>query len=467
MKSREKFSITGLNYTISNQKDYAMFLVKKSVVLSVLAISAVMCCFGCGKQGSVKDDTVKEETRQDYGDVYYNESIRVLAEMWDKEKDTIDAMTTRIADTLRAGNKVVWDCTAGHSNIMEVDPSLPCLPEGGMISAMEFSGQKETINNLKKGDMLVTNFINEQTVAAHERGVYVIGVTNSYFRCSKFSGQDNLDHKPNYQDLELEDISDEVFDSHVPGQVGLVSMPHIPEMKVGAGVGNFMIALYWLVNSDVANKMVRGPDAQPLEYASQYYDTLIKRLDSIFNNQRTKIWDTAEKVAVMIGNGGHMWVDSSPGSVQCDASGASMGLVLTNRFPKEQMKQGDVVFIAEVSDGNDTEMVQKAQEAKDKGAYIIAAGPSNQTALKALADVYFDNLSPEGYGLFEMEGHSNRISLVGSLINSIVYGAFSVQMVDEMCQREWYPKYYMSYNWGGASGGYFEWLGWSVDRVGY
>ncbi|MFC1693600.1 hypothetical protein ACFL1R_08865 [Candidatus Latescibacterota bacterium] len=444
-----------------------MFMVKKSDVLTVLVILAVFCFMDCGKQRAVKDDTGKEEKRADYGDVYYSESIRVIKEMWEQEKDTIDAMTTRIANTLRAGRTVVWDCTAGHSNIMEVDPMLPCLPKGGMISAMEFSGQKETINKLQKGDMLITNFINEQTVAAHERGVYVIGVTNSYFRCSKFSEQDNLDHKPNYNDLELEDISDEVFDSHVPGQIGLVSMPYIPEMKVGAGVGNFMIALYWLVNSEVANKMVKGPDAPPLEYASQYYDTLMKRLDSILKKQRSSIWSTAEEVAVKVGNGAHMWVDSSPRSVWCDASGASMGLVFTNRWPKNQMKKGDVIFIADVSDSTNSKMVQEAKIAKEKGLYIIAAGPSNQTELKALADVYFDNLSPEGYGLFEIEGHSNKISLVGSLINSMVYGVFSVQMVDEMCQREWYPKYYMSYNWGGASGGYFQWLGWSVNRAGY
>ena len=87
--------------------------------------------------------------------------------------------------------------------------------------------------------------------------------------------------------------------------------------------------------------------------------------------------------------------------------------------------------------------------------------------MKKLADVFLDNLSPEGYGLFTIKGHDNRIALAGSLINSIVYGFFSAQMADEMCRRGWYPKYYMSYNWGGASSGYFEWLGWSVNRAGY
>jgi uncharacterized phosphosugar-binding protein len=404
--------------------------------------------------------------KMDFGSEYYSESIRVISTMWNSEKNTIEKMSTRIAETLRSGKTVVWDCTAGHSNIYEVNPNLVCLPKGGMISAMEFSGQKETIDKLQKGDMLVTNFINEQTVAAHKRGVYVIGVTNAYFRHKSFPAQDNLDKKPNYQNLELEDISDEVFDSHMPGQIGIVYMPYIPEMKVGAGTGNFMITLYWLVVSEVSNKM-KNPGAPPLEYASRYYDILMKRLNTINTAQKKLIWSTAAKAAVMAGQGGHMWVESSPKSVYCDAAGASMGLAFTNFFPADKMKKGDIVFLAEVSDSTNSRMVQVARDAKGKGAFVIAMGPSNQIELKKLADVYFDNLSPEGYGLFTIPGHDNKIGLVGSLINCIIYGSFQTQMVQEMNMRGWYPKYFMSYNWGGASNGYFEWLRWSVNRAGF
>jgi len=243
-------------------------------------------------------------------------------------------------------------------------------------------------------------------------------------------------------------------------------MPHTPEMKVGAGVGNFMIALYWFSVTEVANRMANGPD-QPMQYAPKYYDMLMERLDTIYRDQKTLIWDTAREAAIKVGNGAKMWVESRPRSVWCDASGASMGLVFTNRFPKDQMPAGDIVFYAEVSDSTASLIVEEAKVAREKGCYIIAAGPANQTALKELADVYIDNLCPEGYGVFDIPGHDNGIGLMGSLVNSIVYGTFSVQMVDEMCKRDWYPKYYMCYNWGGASGGYFDWLGWTVDRVGY
>lgn len=404
--------------------------------------------------------------KMDYGTEYYTESVRVLNLMWDKRKDQIGKISDRAAATLRAGHKVVWDCTAGHSNISEVEPSLPCLPVGGMISATEFSGQKATIDALTSDDMLITNFINEQTVAAHKRGVYVVGVTDSYFRHRTFSEQDNKDKKPNYQDMELEDISSEVLISEVPGQIGLVYMPYTPEMKVGAGVGNFMCALYWYVVSDVADKM-KNPDSPSLKYAALYHDTLMKRLDAIWKTQKPLLWSTAEKLAVKVGNGAHMWVQSWPQSVQNDASGASMGLVFTNHFPKEKMKPGDIMFVCEVSDSVNSVMVQEARSAKAKGAYIVAIGPANNTELKKLADVFFDNLSPENYGLFQIKGHDNKIALAGSVINSIIYGAFSAQMVQDMTKHDWYPKYYMSYNWGGAVNGYFTWLGWCVDRVGF
>ena len=434
-----------------------------SAVLMVTANTA-----GYAQTAVVKKAVTKEAVakKMDFGTEYYSETVRVLNLMWDNRKDQIGKISERAAATLRAGHKVVWDCTAGHSNINEVEPSLPCLPKGGMISATEFSGQKATIDALGKEDMLITNFINEQTVAAHKRGVYVVGVTDSYFRHRSFSEQDNQDKKPNYQDLELEDISSEVLISEVPGQIGLVNIPYISEMKVGAGVGNFMIALYWMVVSEVADKM-KNPDASSLQYAAQYHDTIMKRLDIIFTTQKSLLWSTADELAVKVGNGARMWVESWPKSVSNDASGASMGLVFTNHFPKDKMKPGDVMFVCEVSDSTNSAMVQEARAAKARGAYIVAIGPPNQVELKKLADVYFDNLSPEGYGLFRIKGHNNRIALAGSLINSIVYGAFSTQMVQEMNKRNWYPKYFMSYNWGGASGGYFEWLGWCVNRVGF
>jgi len=240
-----------------------------------------------------------------------------------------------------------------------------------MKCAMEFSGQKETIDNLKQGDMLITNFINEQTVNAHNRGVYVIGVTNSYFRCSKFSENDHNDHKPNYNDLQLEDISNEMFDSQVPGQIGLVNIPYIPEMKVGAGTGNFMIALYWLVNSEVAHKMVQCNKAPSLEYATQYYNTIIKRLDTIYKNQHDTIWSSARETAIRIGNGSHMWVESEPKSAWCDASGASMGLVFTNHFPKELMKKDDVMFIGETSSNRIQRWFRK-HEQQSKRVFLLS-----------------------------------------------------------------------------------------------
>ena len=227
-----------------------------------------------------------------------------------------------------------------------------------------------------------------------------------------------------------------------------------------------MIYLYWTVVSEVADKM-KNPNTPALQYATQYHDIIIKRLDTIYKTQKNLIWSTAENLAVRVGGGAHMWVKSWPKSVYCDAGGASMGLVLTNHFPEDKMKAGDILFACEVSDSTNSAMVQEVRAAKAKGAYVVASGPANQTELKKLADVYFDNLSPEGFGLFQINGQDNKIACAGSLINSIIYGTFSTQMVQQMNNHDWYPKYFMSYNWGGASGGYFEWLTWSVNRVGF
>jgi len=424
-----------------------------------IACALLLLLIGC--RGA--DVPVTSPELNDYGDIYYEETVRTLRGMWENESGHLDRIVTRIAETISSGGTVVWDANAGHHAMFETDPALPCLPDHGMRSSTQFSGNRALIDSLGPGDLLVTNYINEQTAKAHERGAYVIGFTCSYFRNKKF-GADVL--KENYENLILDDISDEVFDTHMTDQMGLVQLPYIPEMKVGPGCGTFSAVPYWLVVCELADRMTGSPGA-PMEYASNYMNALFERLESIHRNSRDPLWSAAEQAAVKIGNGGRMWVLSEPRGVWATASGMSMGLVFTNRFPKEDMKAGDVMFIADVTSDPESNMVSEARAAKEKGLHVIACGPAGQATLRGLADIYIDNLSPEGYGLFEIDGHDRPIGLLGSTVNNVVYNIFALQMTAEMNERGWYPKYFMSYILGGASAGYFEFINWTVNRVGY
>jgi len=434
--------------------------------INLFEVFLIVVLFGCtGKQEitTVKPDWYIPE---DFGDQYYNETKRIINAMWDNEKNHLNEMTTRIAEKILSGGTVIWDANASH--FRDTDPSFPCLPKiNAMLSSAEFSrGNKENIKKLKAGDILVTTFINEQSFDAHERGVHVIGITNSYFRCSKFSDEDNRDHKPNYKELLLDDISVEIFDTHVSGQIGLVKIPWITDRKVGPGIGTSMGLLYWLTVCEVANKTANGSNAVPLEYASKYIEILFDRIDSIYTGQHEAIWSAAAQVAEKIGSGSHFWLESEPGGVRSSGTGMSMGLRLTNFWRDVGKQAGDIIFLADVTNDPDSKMVQEAKAAKDKGLFIVAIGPSTQHTLKEIADVYIDNLSPEGYGLLEIKGHDNKIAMVGSLINNIIYNTFSMQMVYEMCRRGWYPQYYSSYMWVNSNP-YHQWQTSVVQNVGY
>ena len=88
---------------------------------------------------------------------------------------------------------------------------------------------------------------------------------------------------------------------------------------------------------------------------------------------------------------------------------------------------------------------------KEKGAFIIASGPSTQRELKALADVYFDNLSPEGGGLFEIKGIDGKVSTTGGVMNNWLMWIFTAQFVDEMVRRGWIPWFWIGgYTVGGG-----------------
>lgn len=436
----------------------------KTAVTALLGLCcAMLLVTGCGPGEETARETINFVQSRVYCDEYYAETVRIISEMWDSEQDHIASIADKIADTIRSGRTVVWDANTGHHAMYECDPALPCLPANGMQSSTDFSGNREAIDRLTKGDLLVTNYINEQTAAAHDRGVYVIGLTCSYFRNARF-GTDIL--KANYNDLILDDISDEVLDTHMTEQMGLVSVPYIPEMKVGPGCGTFSSVVYWLVVSEVASRLA-SDDVPALEFAPQYMDMLFKRLEEGAMGQRDAIISAAATVAERIGGGHHMWVESEPRGVLSTASGMSMGLIFTNRFPKEDMSAGDVMFITDVTSDPDSKMVQEARAAKEKGLFILASCPKTQTALRELADISFDNLSPEGYGVFDIEGQDTRIALLGSVVNNVIYNMFAIQMTQEMNKRGWYPKYFMSYIWQGASAGYFQYMNWVVNRVGY
>ncbi len=438
--------------------------------LTVIALLFIIIFFGCGCP-DVQETTTKKPgwyIPEDYGDQYYRETIRILKEMWDNENGHLADMTSRIATTINSGGTVIWDSNASHFSLYDTDPSLSCLPEVGMLSSTKFQGNKENIDKLKKGDILITNFIWEATDNAHKRGVHVIGVTNSYFRSKIFSEADNFDHRSNYNDLVLEDISDEIFDSHVTGQIGLVNIPYIADRKVGPGIGTFMGVLYWLTVSEVANKLIKSHDAPSLEYAQKYIDILFERLDRVYKEQHDAIWVAAEQTAEKIDNGSALYLDSEPKGVMSSGTGMSMGLMMTNhnRGGNEAWKHGDVVILADVTDNPNSKIVEQARIAKEKGCFIVAMGPSTQDQLKNIADIYFDNLSPEGYGLFEIDGYDNKIALVGSVINNVINNIFTIQMVYEMNRRGLYPKYWSSYIWV-KTPGYHEWANWVIDKVGY
>ena len=120
--------------------------------IEFIGLFFIICLFGCSNTGLQKTTTEKPDwyVPEDYGDQYYRETIRILKEMWDNEKGHLADMTSKIATTINSGGTVVWDANASHFSLYDTDPSLPCLPEVGMLSSTKFQGNRENIDKLKK-----------------------------------------------------------------------------------------------------------------------------------------------------------------------------------------------------------------------------------------------------------------------------------------------------------------------------
>ena len=91
---------------------------------------------------------------------------------------------------------------------MASSPDRPGQPN--LLPQSSVQKTKIDFKNMKKGDFLITNIVSQGVQDARERGVYIVGITNSYFRYYK-TPQGGL--RPDRMELSFEEVSDDIGDN--------------------------------------------------------------------------------------------------------------------------------------------------------------------------------------------------------------------------------------------------------------
>jgi hypothetical protein len=371
-----------------------------------------------------------------FGDQYYQGELAILEAIRRTEMERIGEIAERMAATLRRGGKVWMQAKQGHMGRYEFDPANAGNP-GILESNSEWDDTD--YERMRPGDVLVTNYVNQNVRSAREAGVFVVGVPVPYHDSP---GSPRGFTKPNPNGWFLSDVSSLVLESHIPYAQGIVDCPEVPEMKLCPSSASPLCALFWMLQAEVADKLRReGTSSAPR--AEAVLDTLIQRTKQAFASQRDRIFATCPEAAHRIGRGGHYHVTSEHGGVAREATGVASGPMMTNAF-RDKMQAGDLHLLASI-EPDAPKILEEARKARGLGMHVIAIGPGSSNELRGLADVFIDNLSPEGGGLLEIPGFPRKVATLGGVINNVLMWIFTAQLVDEMVRRGLVPWFWMGF----------------------
>jgi hypothetical protein len=328
------------------------------------------------------------------------------------------------------------------------------LPQCGITPS------KEEFDAMKAGDFLITDRIDPGTIEVRKRGVYVVGVTNNYFRFYK-TPPEGL--RPERMETSIEDVSDLVIDSQVPWDNGLVSAPQIPHFKLcpSSGISQFLV--YWACTASLANLIGTKGKGSSTEPAEQYLDMAYDRFQMI-GTDRPKIDRVAERWAdLVLERKARLLVYGHPQDVESydgarnifvnDAYICASGSMIADQYEKRanDLRKTDIVLIGAFTSDNPLEM-NVARCARDIGAYTVAFcpfatdGDTSGARLFKEVDVAFNSYSDESAGVITVSGFREKVSPLAGLTGNLIHWMLMAQWTDHMARRGEMPCYWQGYH---------------------
>jgi uncharacterized phosphosugar-binding protein len=381
-----------------------------------------------------------------FGEAYYRAAIRLLKAVH-ADADAIAGVSSVAAAALRAGHKVYANLTTGHMPPYELASDREGNPALFEFIEPRF-GTPESFAAMRAGDALFTHCVSESVRAARDAGVYVV-VCTTYFFNNRHVPPGKIPPNPN--NWMPEDVASVVIDSHIPWDQGLVHIPEVPEMPVFPGSSIPTCAIHWMITAETANALSTGrtPDGT---IGRRYVDILLERLADVHDRDTDKWNETAVTIARRIIAGGRYFVRSRNFGVQSEAQGVAQGLMLTNAFEPRPAAEGgdrDIFVIAAVSPDDPQDMAW-AEEARDRGNFIVGIGPTENDGLTRRCDVYFDDRCRETAGVLTLPGYAESLCPATGIINNIILYTLTAQFVDEMCRRGAAPYFWRGFYLNGG-----------------
>jgi len=325
---------------------------------------------------------------------------------------------------------------------------------------------QEEFDGMKKGDFLITNAVNENTVAVRDRGVYVVGVTNNYFRFNR-TPPNGL--RPDRMNLSLEEMTEHIIDSQVPWNNGLVSAPQIPNFRLCPSTGIASMLVYWSCTASLANLIGTNGTGSSTEPVRRYLDMAKERFLMI-GTDRPKIDRVAktwadrvlEKKARLLVYGHPQNVNtygptSSNNMFVNDAVICASSSMIAEPYTVAAgtLTSDDIVLIGAFTSDNADE-TGVARHARETGAYTTAFcpygtdGDSSGARLFKEVDDAFNSYSDESAGVIEVNNFKEKVSPLSGVTGNLIHWMLTAQWADHMARRGEMPYFWQGYHENGG-----------------
>ncbi len=381
-------------------------------------------------------------------DEYLDGTLSILGSL-SGEVDHIGELAERAKAVVKAGGTVWNSANIGHMPSTEQSEKRRGNPgvmktHIGRTNQQNKAEMPETdFSDVKKGDMIVTCYCNKSLKEARDRGAYVVTVPVNYIN-NEFWPEGYV--LPNEDNLMLKDVSNEVLHSYIPFEQGLVHPPEIPYMAICPSCTTALGALYWMLSAEIAARLA-DPKAQGAGRAAEYLSILTERARRIRMVHMDAIRETAVEMARRVRDGGRWFVKSVEHTgLASELVRVASGPWMPNTGDWKAKPTRNIMLVSAISPAFPDE-VKIARETQIEGAFVIGVGPSSLDGvvpygrLIDVADIGFDNFSPESGGVLRIAGRKDAVCPTSGIMSNIIQQMICAQWADEMCRRGSVPYF--------------------------
>lgn len=397
-------------------------------------------------------------------DQYYDGILTIAQGIRDTQISPISKAMEKAYELKQKGGKIFSHVNYGHYSMYAGSPDIPGQP--WVLPQCGINPTDEEFDSMKKGDFLITDRIEPGTIKAREKGVFIVGITNNYFKFYKTPPEGLV---PDRMKISMEEISDILIDSYVPWDNGLVAAPQLPQLKLcpSSGISQFLV--YWACTASLSNLIGTKGKGSASEPAKKYLDLAFERFMMI-GTDRPKIDAVAEKWADrVLSRKARLFVYGHPQQAEIyaatgtnnmfvnDAVICSSSSMIADAYTNKSndLRADDIVLIGAFTSDNGLE-IKTARHAREVGAYTTAFcpyatdGDSSGIRLFKEVDDAFNSYSDESAGVIAVNGFDKKVSPLAGLTGNLIHWMLTAQWTDHMARRGEMPYYWQGYHENGG-----------------